>query len=106
MVFGALSEYTKYRYCCGASSSLLDQLGYSAPNKPDAILIDRTSQEYLIGEVKMKSSDFSTNHDKEDVDVLICWEDNAKVGREKLPDQIVSLKDILKTAIEANEIEL
>jgi len=105
MVFGALSEFTDYRYCCGASKKLLDTLGYSASSKPDAILIDRNDSSYLVAEVKMRSSDFETNHSKDDIDVLICWEDDSS-NPINLPDNRVVLRDILQTAIESNEIEL
>lgn len=105
MVFGALSEYTDYRYCCGTNQDLLKQLRYSASAKPDAILIDRNTNEYLIAELKMKASAFTSNHNKEDIDVLICWEDDAKI-KDSLPSKVVVLRDVLEKAIEAKEIEL
>ena len=37
MVFGVLSEYTDYRYCCGASKSLLSKIRCQADTKPDAL---------------------------------------------------------------------
>lgn len=105
MVFGPLSEYTDFRYCCGASKALLDQLGYRANTKPDAIVIDRQDSSYLVAEVKMRSSDFALNHQKDDVDVLICWEHDAKDAA-VLPPHNVVLRDVLQTAIEAKEIDL
>lgn len=40
MAFGVLQEYTRHRYCCATSQALLDRLGFDAPTKPDAILVD------------------------------------------------------------------
>jgi len=105
MVFGVLSEYTDYRYCCGASKSLLSKLGYQAKTKPDAIVIDRATDEYLIAEFKMNSNEFSSNHEPEDVDVLICWEDNA-TDKSKLPKRVVALRELLEKALKDGEIAL
>ena len=105
MVFGALSEYTDFRYCCGISQALLDQLGYTAPTKPDAILIDRTTGQYLIAEFKMNSKEFGTNHQPEDVDVLICWDDDA-TDRSKLPPTVLGLRNLLERAVRDGDIDL
>jgi len=105
MVFGALSEYTDYRYCCGASLVLIDRLGYRADTKPDAFLIDRATGQYLVAEFKMNSKDFLLNHKKEDIDVLICWEDDA-TDRTQLPPHVVGLRSLLEKALEEGEIDL
>lgn len=93
MIFGVLEEFTDFKYCCGASKRLLDDLGYKATTKPDAILIDRTTNEYLIAEVKINSASFTLNHKKDDIDVLIVWWDDEK-EREKLPKEVVCLKNL------------
>ena len=105
MVFGALSEYTDFQYCCGASKALLNALGYKAETKPDAILIDRASEQYLVAEFKMDSAEFTWNHKREDVDVLICWEDNEK-DRAALPARVVGLRKLLEKAVKEGEIDL
>jgi len=97
MVFGLLQEYTAYRYCCATSKDLLTRLGFTAETKPDAILVDDDTGEYLIAEFKMTSSSFTQNHKKDDVDVLIVWHDD-EVDRNKLPTSVVCLKDIARTA--------
>jgi len=98
MAFGVLTEYTDYKYCCGASQEILRKLGYDATNsKPDAILISRVTDEYLIGEWKMTSSDFKRNHSPEDVDVLVCWHDDEE-DQSVLPDTVVSLRSVAKLA--------
>jgi len=105
MVFGALSEYTDYRYCCGTSQILLSQLGYKAETKPDAILIDRPTGQYLIAEFKMKSSEFAYNHKPEDVDVLVCWEHDEQ-DKTRLPRVVVCLHDLLERAVRDGDIDL
>lgn len=109
MVFGTLSEYelTDFQYCCGASQALLDSLGFKkkSKSKPDAILIDRTTKDYLIAEFKVYSSDFDINHSKEDTDVLICWRNDA-TKRENLPSRILPLEKLIETALEKGEIEI
>lgn len=103
MAFGNLEEYSGYRYCCGASRSVLENLGYDVENrtKPDAILIDRATQKYLISEWKVRASDFSNNHDPGDVDLLVCWEDDED-DRNNLPDTVLVLKEIAREAGKAN----
>ena len=105
LVFGMLSENTDYRYCCGASKSLLADLGYKAETKPDAILIDRTTREYLMAEFKVYSSDFASNHQREDVDVLVRWIDDA-ADKAKLPDRVLALKDLREKAVRDGSIRL
>lgn len=105
MAFGVLSEYTDFRYCCGASKALLDKLGYKADTKPDAVLIDRTSYAYLMAEFKMRSSEFCLNHKCEDVDVLVCWIDDES-DRSKLPSLVLSLKSLLERIVQEGEIDL
>ncbi len=105
MVFGALAEYTDFRYCCGVNRALIDQLGYKADAKPDAVLIDRTTCQYLMAEFKVNSRDFTSNHTKNDVDVLVCWNhDNTDLS--VLPPTIVDLKTLLETAIREGEIDV
>jgi hypothetical protein len=107
LVFGTLSEYqlTDYRYCCGASKDLLAQLGYDGECKPDAIVIDRATSQYLMAEFKMYSSDFKGNHKKEDVDLLICWIDDEK-ERDLLPPHVLALNPLIETGLRQGDIEL
>lgn len=98
MAFGVLQEYTRFRYCCATSQSLLTRLGF--PNdrtKPDAILISEDSGEYLVAEFKMRSSAFKSNHQADDIDVLIVWEDD-ETDRTHLPPTILSLREIARSA--------
>ena len=105
MVFGALADYTDYRYCCGTSTDLLRQLGYAPTTKPDAVLIDRSSGQYLMAEFKMNSKDFALNHQPRDVDVLVCWVDDAD-DRSKLPGTVLGLKDLLKKRLQEGDLDL
>lgn len=97
MAFGVLAELTDYRYCCGASQQLLDKLGAKYETKPDAILIDKRSDLYLMAEWKKTSSDYSGNHKPEDVDVLVCWIDDES-DRSKLPGTVLALSDVAREA--------
>lgn len=100
LIFGLLEEYTDFKYCCGTNAALLKKLGYKYDSdnaKPDAILINRTTEEYMIAEFKLKSSQFTTNHKKDDIDVLVIWEDDEQ-EKEKLPEFKVVLSDIAKAA--------
>ena len=101
LAFGVLQDYTDYQYCCGASKAVLDKLGatYEGTAKPDAILIDRLSDEYIMAEWKKYSSEFKDNHNPEDVDLLVCWTDNEK-DRDKLPTKVLALHTIARTAAE------
>jgi hypothetical protein len=105
MVFGILSEYTDYRYCCGASKHLLTKLAYTSETKPDAILIDRTTDEYLMAEFKVSSKDFTINHSKDDVDVLVCWDHN-ETDLDKLPPRVLGLRSKLEQALKDGELTL
>lgn len=49
----------------------------------------------------MRSSQFALNHKPEDVDVLVCWYDDAS-DKSKLPSQVVSLMEIAKKAAEGS----
>jgi hypothetical protein len=106
MAFGVLQEYTDYQYCCGASQSLLDKLRakYEVATKPDAILIDRVSGEYVMGEWKKKSSEFKQNHKPDDIDVLVCWIDDES-DKSKLPTKVVALHSVARLAAETNIAE-
>lgn len=99
LAFGVLQEYTDYQYCCGTSSSLLAKLGYKneSSSKPDAILISRITDEYLMAEWKMKSSDFKVNHKPEDVDVVVCWIDDES-DRTSLPPKTLALQNVAREA--------
>jgi hypothetical protein len=101
LVFGHIQRFTDYRYCCGASAEFLKQLGYTPQkDKPDAVLVDARSGAYVLAEFKMWSSDFRTNHDKEDIDVLICWEDDEQ-DRTVLPGDVLALKPRLAALVAA-----
>ncbi len=104
LVFGAISEFTDYKYCCGASTELLEKLGYNAETKPDAILIDRATDEYLVAEFKMKSSGFKSNHKKDDIDVLICWVDD-EINKDFLPN-VLCLSLLIEKSIKDGDIEI
>ena len=105
MIYGVLEDYTDFKYCCGINQTLLSQLGFSYDEstkenhrtKPDSILIDRTTNEYLIGEFKMNSSAFTLNHNKTDVDVLVVWTNDEK-DKTSLPKHVVELSLIAKEA--------
>ena len=102
MAFGVLEEYTDYKYCCGVSQSLLSKLGaqYEERSKPDAILISRISEAYLMAEWKKKSSDYKINHNPADVDVLVVWHDDEE-DRSSLPYHALCLKTIARVAATA-----
>jgi len=101
MAFGVLQDYTDYQYCCGASKAVLTKLGadYSQTANPDAILIDRVTGQYVMAEWKKASSEYKVNHGPDDVDVLICWEDN-ETDRSKLPPRVIALRAIAQKAAE------
>ena len=101
MAFGVLQDYTDYQYCCGASKAVLEKLGadYSDTAKPDAILIDRTTSQYVMAEWKKASSEYKLNHAPDDVDVLVCWED-SETDRSKLPPTVLALRAIAQKAAE------
>jgi hypothetical protein len=99
LAFGVLQDFTDFQYCCGVSKALLTKLGanYEESAKPDAILIDRNTDQYLLAEWKKYSTDYKLNHAAADVDVLVCWHDN-ELDRTKLPIRILALRSIAKTA--------
>jgi hypothetical protein len=106
MAFGVLQSFTDYRYCCSTNQTLLKNLGYMPTDsgnksrklaKPDAILLNRHNNEYLVAEFRVKSSLFNHNHGREDIDVLVVWVDDSS-ERSLLPELIVSLKDISRAA--------
>jgi hypothetical protein len=101
MIFGIVETYTDFKYCCGTNIQLLKDLGIKCdtddPSKPDAILINRNTNEYMIAEFKMKSSAFKSNHKKEDIDVLVVWEDDER-DKSILPKYIIVLSEITKNA--------
>jgi len=105
MVFGALSEFTDYRYCCGTGTELLDRLGYAAGTKPDAILVDRSTGQCLMAESEMNSKAFKANHGPNDVDVLVCWIDDEE-DRSTLPRTVLGLKALLEEALEGGNVDL
>ncbi len=53
----------------------------------------------------MYSSDFKTNHKKEDVDLLICWIDDEK-DRTLVPPKILALSPLIETGLKEGEIDL
>jgi len=53
--------------------------------------------EYLVAEFKMSSSAFTSNHNKEDIDVLVVWDDDES-ERTRLPDHVRCLRDIARSA--------
>jgi len=97
LVFGVLQEFTDYQYCCGASKAILTRLGasYELKAKPDAILINRATGQYLMAEWKKRSSEFKLNHKPEDVDVLVCWNHDEN-NKELLPPNILALQSVAK----------
>jgi hypothetical protein len=97
MAFGVLQEYTRYRYCCATSKRLLDLLGFQADTKPDAVLVDDNTGEYVVAEFKMRSSAYCENHKPGDVDVLIVWEHDSDES-DKLPPHVLSLREIAREA--------
>ncbi|MBZ5641025.1 MAG: hypothetical protein LAO51_19980 [Acidobacteriia bacterium] len=106
LAFGVLQDFTDFRYCCGASKAVLSRLGanYDEVSKPDAILIDRTTERYLMAEWKKLSSDFKLNHRPDEVDVLICWHDDED-DRRSLPPRVVALHSVARTAAETSLLE-
>lgn len=97
LALGVLQEYTDFEYCCATSQALLDSLGATHSSKPDAILIDRNTGEYLVAEMKKYASAFKSNHSVEDVDVLVCWVDD-ETERSKVPARIVVLSKVARVA--------
>ena len=101
LAFGVLQELTDFLYCCGVNKGVIAKLGanYDGLSMPDAILIDRTNDQYLMAEWKKLSSDFKTNHKPGDVDVLVCWLDDES-DQSRLPPRVLALHSVAKTAAE------
>ncbi len=98
MTFGILEKFTPFKYCCGLTEEILRQLGTKIDPKPDAVLIDRVTEEYLIAEFEKSSSDFVKHkHRPKDVDVLVCW-CNDERDQSKLPQIVLCLADKAKEA--------
>lgn len=108
MVFGVLQDYTEFRYCRGLSQALIAQLRYRyrvGSSKPDAVVVEAATGRYLIAEWKKNSSDFKTNHSREDVDVLVVWNDD-EAKRDVLPERVLDLREVARIqAMEALEPE-
>lgn len=98
LALGVLQEFTDFEYCCATSKSLLDRIGVVCTEKPDAILVDRVTDQYIIAELKKYSSTFKSNHRPEEIDVLVCWIDD-ETDRAKLPPRVVALAKVAKAAI-------
>ncbi len=102
VAFGYLQNYTSYNYCCGVNIKILKELRLRFNSKPDAIVLEKKTKKYLIAEMKIKSSDFKINHNKIDVDILICWIDDEK-DKNKLPSKTLCLQEIALTNLLTNE---
>ncbi len=115
MIFGSIQDLTEFKYCAGTSESLIQNLlpNYygeqrddgSSRAKPDAILIDRNTSQYLIAEFKIRSRDFIGNHRPDEVDVLICWE-HDETNDEHLPTSVLCLKDIVAQAAREHILDI
>lgn len=98
MAFGILEKYMPVKYCCGVKEETLREMGLSISPKPDAILIDRVTDQYLLAEFEKSSSDYAPGkHKPKDVDVLVCWTDDEQ-DRSKLPQLVIALADKAKEA--------
>jgi hypothetical protein len=64
-------------------------------------LIDRITDEYVMGEWKMRSSDYKLNHGPQDVDVLVCWVDDEQ-QRALLSATVISLQEVARTVASEN----
>jgi len=107
MVFGRLSEFTRYRYCCAASAEVLRQLGIIIEPKPDAILIEEGTDRYVIAEFEKNASEFlAGGHKKEDIDLLICWTNDLTDTQKGDVPEVLCLHDRLNELIEAGEVDL
>lgn len=102
LAFGVLHEYTDFQYCCGVSKACLEALGANYKNtaKPDAILIDRQTDSYVMSEWKMYSSDYKKNHGPNDVDVLVCWI-HDETDPTFLPPRVLALHSVAMKAAQA-----
>jgi len=107
--FGFLHHMTSYSYCCALNNKLISKIEYferisTAKIKPDAVLHDKYSNEYLIAKFALNSSDYKKHHTSNDVDVLIVWRDDEK-KRSHLPMQVIELYELSKEAF-ANTLEV
>ena len=73
--------------------------------KPDAVLIERATGQYLIAEFKMTAKEFTLNHSRDDIDVLVCW-DNNETDLTGLPPVVLGLRSLLEKAVKEGEIDL
>ena len=73
-------------------------MGAKYTEKPDAILIDRITDQYLMAEMKKYSSAFKLNHKPEDVDVLVCWLDD-ETDRTQVPARVIALSKVAQAAL-------
>jgi len=100
--FGLLQDHLPYRFLVGASKRLFKKIGvdvYAAWRAaPDAILVDKNTGVHLVAEFKILSSMFWTNHYAEDVDVLVCWEND---GGRNLPREVLELKSFVGMCVAA-----
>ena len=107
MVFGRLAEYTKYRYCCAASTEILRKFGIDISPTPDAVLIEEGSDRYLIAEFEVASKKFKQHdHKKEDVDILVCWVKSHPPEEDHEYPRLLVLKDLVADLIATGGIEL
>jgi hypothetical protein len=95
-----------YEYCSGTDVELLRDLNFpvDAHEKPDCIVVDKATGDYLIAEFKIKSSRFKANHNAEAIGLLFCWDHDAPPGSE-LPE-VVCLYDVLIAAINEGNIQI
>jgi hypothetical protein len=107
LAFGRLAEFTKYTYCCAASVEVLEKFGINIIPKPDAILIEEGTDRYIVAEFEKTASDFLTHkHNKEDIDLLICWLNDLTEAEKLEAPEVLSLKELLNELIAAGKVEL
>ena len=80
--FMLTQKKTPFEWICAPDDALLRRLGYPVPlgakSRPDAILLERKTQELLIAAFCMRSSEFIAQREHHDYDVCIAWQDDAK----------------------------
>lgn len=108
MVFGRLAEFTEYRYCCATSVEILQRLGISITPKPDALLIEAGTGRYLVAEFEVNAKKFFEHgHNKDDIDVLVCWENDVPENEQNdLPPHVLCLEDLIEQLLTEGQIEL
>ena len=108
VVFGMLSalEALDYEYCCGTNVELLRDLKFptASHEKPDCIVVDKATGDYLVAEFKIRSSSFTTNHSVEAIDLLFCWIHDAPPNT-VLP-KVICLHAVLNAAISEGNIRI